>query len=89
MKEIIEKLVRQEIRNLLADTKGIIKETVKTLFFSELKAAIRDSISDVLQDIPKECATINETSPIAHLLETGTPTHHEPEARRHGDSSGR
>lgn len=89
MKEIIEKLVRQEIRDLLADTKDTIKEAVKTLFFSELRAAIRDSISDVLQDIPKEPATIKETSPIASLLETGIPIHDEPETRGQDNSSGR
>jgi len=65
MEEIIEQLVRREIRDLLADTEDTIKEAVKTLFFSELRAAIRDSISDVLQDISKEPDTIKEPSPLS------------------------
>jgi len=65
MEEIIEQLVRREIRDLLADTEDTIKEAVKTLFFSELRAAIWDSISDVLQDISKEPDTIKEPSPLS------------------------
>ena len=65
MEEIIEQLARREIRDLLADTEDTIKEAVKTLFFSELRAAIRDSISDVLQDISKEPDTIKEPSPLS------------------------
>ncbi|MDA3831851.1 MAG: GvpL/GvpF family gas vesicle protein, partial [Spirochaetales bacterium] len=65
MKEIIEQLVRQEIRGILAENEASIKEVVKMSLLPELRAAIRDSISDVLQDMSTVPATTKEPSPLS------------------------
>jgi hypothetical protein len=51
MKEIIEKMVRQEIQDILAENEASIKEIVKSSFLPELKAAVRDSVYKVLEDL--------------------------------------
>jgi hypothetical protein len=51
MKEIIEKMVRQEIQNILAENEASIKEIVKTSLLPELKAAVRDSAYKALEDL--------------------------------------
>jgi len=51
MKEIIEKIVKQEVRNILAKNEDTIKEIVSTSLLPELRAAVRDSISKALEDL--------------------------------------
>lgn len=54
IKEIIERIVRQEITNILADTKDVIREAVKSILLPELRAAIRDSISEIMEEMVDE-----------------------------------
>ena len=54
MKKIIEKMVRQEIRNIIAENETSIKEMVKTSLLPELKAAVRDSVHKALEDLTEE-----------------------------------
>ncbi len=65
IREIIERIVRQEIRNALADSEDIIKEAIKTSLLPELRAAARDAISKVLEDMLKESSEIEETPPLS------------------------
>ncbi|MFH1933257.1 MAG: gas vesicle protein GvpL [Pseudomonadota bacterium] len=51
MKKVIEKIVKQEIRDILAKNEDTIKEIVNTSLLPELKAAVRDSISKALEDL--------------------------------------
>ena len=51
MKEIIEKLVRQEIRDILAENEDIIKDIVRTSLLSELRLEIRQTISQALKEL--------------------------------------
>jgi hypothetical protein len=51
MNDVIEKMVRQEIRNVLAENEGVIKEMVRTSLLPDLKAAIRDSVYDALEGL--------------------------------------
>lgn len=65
IREIIKRIVQQEIRSALADSEDVIKEEVKTLLLSELRAATRDAISRVVEDMLKESPEIEETSPLS------------------------
>lgn len=65
IREIIEQIVRQEIRSALVDSEDIVKEAVKTLLLPELRAATRDAISRVVEDMVKEAPKIEETSPLS------------------------
>jgi len=51
MKKIIEKMVKQEIKDILAKNEDTIKEIVSTSLLPELRAAVRDSISKALEDL--------------------------------------
>ena len=51
MKKIIEKMVRQEIKDILAENEISIKEMVKESLLPELKAAVRDSVHKALEDL--------------------------------------
>lgn len=66
IRKIVKEMVRQEIRDILAENKQSINEIVKTSLVPELRSAIRDSISHVLQDIPSgEHARPKRSSPIS------------------------
>jgi len=65
IREIIERVVRQEIRSVLADSEDIVKEVVKTSLLPELRAATRDAISRVVEDMLKESPEIEETPPLS------------------------
>jgi len=54
VKEIIEQLVRQEIRDILAENEDTIRGIVKASLLSELRAAIRDSAYKALDDLAGE-----------------------------------
>ncbi|MBL7176153.1 MAG: hypothetical protein ISS66_10055, partial [Desulfobacteraceae bacterium] len=54
MKEIIEKMVKEEIREILAENEDTVKEIVKKSLVPELRIAIRESIPGVLEDLLKE-----------------------------------
>jgi hypothetical protein len=60
MKKIIEQMVRQEIKDILAKDEDTIREIVKTSLLPELRAAVRASISRELEDL------INETPEIVN-----------------------
>ena len=49
MKEIIQKMVRQEIQDILAENEDTVRELVKTSLLPELKAAVRDSVAEALE----------------------------------------
>lgn len=51
MDEIIEKLVRQEIKDLLAESEGIIKDIVRTSLLPKLRLEIRQTISQALEEL--------------------------------------
>ena len=54
MKTIIEKMVRQEIRDILDENEVSIKEIVKTSLLPELKAAVRESVHKALEDLTEK-----------------------------------
>jgi hypothetical protein len=63
MKEIIEKMVRQEIRDILAENEDRIREIVSASLLPELRGAIRESVMGVLGDlVEKEGALSGFTS---------------------------
>ena len=51
MKKVIEKMVRREIQDILAENEEVIRGIVKTSLFPELKAAVRDSVYKALEDL--------------------------------------
>jgi hypothetical protein len=53
-KEIIKEVVRQEIREMFADSREIINEAIRTYFLQELKAEVRNSILMALEDLLEE-----------------------------------
>jgi len=65
MKKIIEKMVRQEIRDILAENETSIKEMVKISLLPELKAAVRESVHKALEDLTEEPPENKETQPFA------------------------
>ena len=65
MKKIIEKMVGQEIRDILAENEASIKEMVKTSLLTELKAAIRNSVYKALEDLSGEPAESEETQQLS------------------------
>ena len=44
-------MVKQEIKNILAENETSIKEMVKTSLLPELKAAVRESVYKALEDL--------------------------------------
>ena len=54
VKAIIEQLVKQEIRDILAENEDTIRGIVKASLLSELRAAIRDSAYKALNDLAGE-----------------------------------
>ena len=54
MKKIIEKMVRQEIRNILAENEDTIKGIIETSLLPELKAAVRESVYKALKDLTEK-----------------------------------
>ncbi|MCK4389586.1 MAG: GvpL/GvpF family gas vesicle protein [Desulfobacterales bacterium] len=54
MKETIKKMVKQEIRDILAENEDTIREIVSTSLLPELRTAIRDSITGVLEEMVEE-----------------------------------
>ena len=71
LKEIIEQLIKQEIRDILAENEASINEMMKTSFLPELKAAIRDSVYKALEDLSREPPESEETQQLAesHVIE--------------------
>ena len=65
MKKIIEKMVRQEIKDILAENEASIEEMVKASLLPELKAAVRESVHKALEDLIEEPPEIKETQPFA------------------------
>ncbi len=51
MKEIIEKMVKQEIRDILAESEEMIRDIVKNSLLPELRSAIRQTISQALEEL--------------------------------------
>jgi hypothetical protein len=64
MKDLIEKMVRQEIRDILAENKRSIEEIVRTSLLPDLKAAIRESVYQALEDLTQRTAEPAGNSPI-------------------------
>jgi len=54
MKDVIEKMVRQEIRDILTQHKAFIEEAVGFLLIPELKAAVRESVCDALEALTEK-----------------------------------
>ena len=65
MKKIIEKMVRQAIKDILAENEASIEEMVKASLLPELKAAVRESVHKALEDLIEEPPEIKETQPFA------------------------
>ena len=70
MKEIIEKMVKQEIKDILAEHKSSIREMVKTSLLPDLKAVVRDSICTALEDLTQRT---NEIAGYRPPTESDTP----------------
>lgn len=61
MKEIIEQLVRKEMRDILAENEGMIRGIVRDSLFSELRSAVRVSVYKALEDLAEEPPESKET----------------------------
>ena len=58
-------MVRQEIKDILAENEASIEEMVKASLLPELKAAVRESVHKALEDLIEEPPEIKETQPFA------------------------
>ena len=58
-------MVKQEIRDILAENETSIKEMVKTSLLPELKAAVHESVYKALEDLTGEPPENKETQPFA------------------------
>ena len=65
VKEIIEQLVKQEIRDILAENEDTIRGIVKASLLSELRAAIRDSAYKALNDLAGEPPETEDNQQVA------------------------
>ena len=72
MKRIIEKMVRLEIRDILAGHETSINEMVKTSLLPELKAAVRDSVHKALEDLTEKPPPSPDLGPPHSLRGAGT-----------------
>jgi len=63
MKDIIEKLVKEEVRNILSESEDMIKNIVKTALLPELKSAIRESIAGEIHKTLQIMPTMEEKIP--------------------------
>jgi len=64
LKEAIEQIIRQEIRNIVGQSRDIVKEEVKAQLISEIRAAIGELISEVMEEM------VEKPSPIAKSIDT-------------------
>lgn len=71
MKGIIEQIVKQEIRGILAENEDMIREIVESSLVQELRAAIRDSISSALEDLIKETPESIDTQEVVEEAAEG------------------
>ncbi len=67
MKKIIEKMVRQEIRGILAENEAAIEEMVKRSLLPELKAAVRESVYKAMEDLTEKPPVSDPRSPPSDL----------------------
>ena len=63
MKEIIEKLVKEEVRDILSESEDMIRDIVKSSLLPELRLAIRESIAEETQKILQKMPIRVETTP--------------------------
>ena len=63
MKDIIGKLVKEEVRDILSESEDMIKDIVKTSLLPELRSAIRESIAGEVQGILQKIPTMEEDIP--------------------------
>ena len=63
MKDIIEKLVKEEVRNILTESEETIRDIVKNSLLPELRLAIRESIAEEIQGILQKMPSVEETTP--------------------------
>ena len=61
MKKIIERMVKQEIRDILAENEVSIRGIVEASLVSELRATIRESVCKALEDLTEEPSENKET----------------------------
>ncbi|MDY7031977.1 MAG: GvpL/GvpF family gas vesicle protein [Thermodesulfobacteriota bacterium] len=64
IKQIIEQMARQELKNVLAEAVHSIREMVKTSLLPELRAAIRNAITEAIEDILQESPPTPESIPL-------------------------
>jgi len=50
-RKAIEQMVRQEVDKTASETKGLVREMVRATLLPQLRAAIRNSISEVVQEV--------------------------------------
>ncbi len=63
MKEIIEKIVREEIKGLLRESKDAIKEMVETSLLPQLRMAVRSEIADSMSQLMDQPTEMSKESP--------------------------
>ena len=63
MKDIIEKLVKEEVRNILTESEEAIRDIVKTSLLPELRSAIRESIAGEIHKTLQIMPTTEEKIP--------------------------
>ncbi len=63
MKDIIGKLVKEEVRDILSESEDMIREIVKNSLLPELRSAIRESIAEEIKKILEDVPAMEETEP--------------------------
>lgn len=89
--KVIEQMVKQEVDKMATETKDVVRKTVRANFLPQLRAAIRDSISDAMEEALTEQTSPSEVSP-AFSEEEVLPAKEEPaleEVKVAGDGGGR
>jgi len=62
LKEAIRWMVKQEIKDIIETTKGIVRKEVKIQLIPELRAAIRDLISEAMKEMEEKSSLVKEST---------------------------
>ena len=65
LKNIIQAMVREEVREILTENRTAIQEIVRTVFFPELKSAVQEEIARILNVSPENGKACVSTPPLS------------------------
>lgn len=70
LKELIERMIRQEIKDVLSHTKDILRKELKAQLIPELRAAIRNSISEVIEGMEEKPPPVAKSVDASKIAKT-------------------